>query len=63
MIATYTPELYTKLFDGKQCRSCGNRITVKKVCLACNEPTAIWCEYCFKIEDYSHYGHPELDLF
>jgi len=37
----------TKLFDRKQCRSCGGRVTVKKVCLSCNEPSAIWCENCF----------------
>ena len=31
MIAKYMPELYTKLFDRKQCRSCGIRITSTSV--------------------------------
>ena len=53
----------TKLFERKSCRSCGNKIVVTKVCLRCNEPTMIWCEFCFKIEDFTHFGHSELELF
>ena len=53
----------TKLFDRKQCRSCGGRIAVKKVCLDCNEPSSVWCENCFTIEEFEHVGHSELHLF
>jgi|SRR5438093_4704090 len=53
----------TKLFDRKQCRSCGGKTIPKRVCLDCNEPCIIWCESCFFIEEYLHVGHQELDLF
>jgi hypothetical protein len=53
----------TKLFDKKQCRSCSSKVTVKRVCLICNEPSAIWCENCFKLEDFEHVGHTQLELF
>ena len=53
----------SKLFERKQCRSCGNKITVKRVCLDCNEPSSIWCENCLFIEEYGHVGHVEISLF
>jgi hypothetical protein len=53
----------TKLFRRKQCRSCGGKVTVKRMCLDCKEPSATWCENCFKMEEYIHAGHTELDLF
>lgn len=53
----------TKLFDGKQCRGCGNKKTVKRVCLVCNEPTATWCENCITLDSFEHVGHTEIDLF
>ncbi|MEO9320776.1 MAG: hypothetical protein ABI361_08900 [Nitrososphaera sp.] len=52
----------SKLFDRKQCRSCGSKITVKKLCLTCNEPSSVWCENCFTIEEYGHVGHLEIHL-
>ena len=52
----------TKLFDRKQCRSCGNRIIVKRVCLDCNEPSVTWCENCLTLEEYIHAAHSELEL-
>ena len=55
--------IFSKLFDRKQCRSCGGRVTFKRICLDCKEPSAIWCEGCFKLEEYTHSGHVELDLF
>ena len=54
---------FSKLFDRKQCRSCGGKVVVKRVCLNCKEPAATWCENCFKLEEYIHKGHTELDLF
>ena len=53
----------TKLFDRKQCRSCGGKVVIKSICLNCKEPTVIWCENCFRLEEYPHIGHTELDLF
>ncbi|AFU59726.1 hypothetical protein Ngar_c28060 [Candidatus Nitrososphaera gargensis Ga9.2] len=35
----------------------------KGVCLQCNEPSMVWCEACFLVEEYLHVGHTELDLF
>jgi hypothetical protein len=53
----------TKRFDSKRCRSCGGRLTIRRICLDCNEPSATWCENCLEIEEYIHAGHSELDLF
>jgi hypothetical protein len=36
---------------------------VKRVCVSCKEPSATWCENCFKLEEYIHQGHTELDMF
>lgn len=52
----------SKMFDRKQCRSCGNKVSVRRVCLDCNEPSATWCENCFTLEEHVHAGHSELDL-
>jgi len=53
----------TKLFERKQCRSCGSKVVPRRVCLTCNEPSITWCERCFALEEYLHVGHSELDLF
>lgn len=52
----------TKRFKATSCRACGGKINPKRICLDCNEPSVVWCENCFKLEDFLHVGHEELTL-
>jgi len=52
----------TKRFKALSCRSCGGKVLAKAICLDCNEPVKTWCESCFLLEKYIHFGHLELEL-